>query len=262
MGVDLSGSEKFFCEDCQFGKMTRATHKELTQQQRSSVAGEYLHADGCGPMEKSGIGGCNYFLLMKDEATTFRFTYLLKTKDGVRECLSSFIPMVRNMNCAHIKHIRFDNGSEFVNQGVKKLLSDEGIQIEYIVAYTPEQNGRIERKNRTVQESARIMLIASGLPKFLWPEAVRTATYLLNRATNSRCIGTTPYERWFDRKLYLGHIKIFGTECFVQIPKQKGRKKWDPKAKKVHFVGFEPTIKNFGFYDPENQRIFPYVDIA
>lgn len=193
-------------------------------------------------------------MLIKDEATTFRFTYLLKSKDEVYDHLRGFIPMVKNMNNAQIKHFRFDNGTELVNRRITDLLKNGGIQIENIVPYTPEQNGRIERDNRTIQESARTMLIASGLPK-------RTATYLLNRTTNSRCPGSTPYEKWFDRKPYLDHIKIFGTECFVQIPKQNGRKKWGPKAKKVFLVGFEHTIKNFRLYDPQNRRVHMSCDV-
>lgn len=84
--------------------------------------------------------------------------------------------MVKNVNDTRIKHFRFDNGTKFVNHKVKNLLKNNGILIEYITAYTPVQNGKIERDNRTVQESARTMLIASGLPKMLCPEAVLTAT--------------------------------------------------------------------------------------
>lgn len=258
-GVDVSNDEKFFCEDCQLGKMTRSIHKLSAK--RPSVKGEYMHVDLCGPMEEIGVGGIRYFMLIKDEATSSRFVYFLKSKEEVLNCLGDFIPMVHNMNNACIKHFRFDNGSEFNNKNVKKLLKKEGIQIEWISPYTPEQNGRIERDNRTVQESARTMLIASGLPKFLWPEAVRTAVYLLNRSTNSNCIGSTPYEMWFGSKPNLSHIKIFGTECFVLIPKQTGRKKWDPKAKKVFLVGYESTNKNFRLYYPETKKVFISSDV-
>ena len=257
-GMNLSGSDKFFCEECQLGKMTRSNHKMSTK--RSSVRGEYMHIDLCGPMEETGIGGYRFFMLIKDEATSFRFIYLLKTKDEVFDCLSSFIAMVENMNGANIKYFRFDNGTEFVNKKVTNLLSKHGIQRENIVAYTPEQNGRIERENRTIVECARTMLIESELPKCLWSEAVRTAAYILNRSTNSNCVGSTPYEKWFDRKPFLGHVKIFGTECFVNIPKQH-RKKWDPKARKVFLVGYEPTIKNFRLYDPVGHKILINCDI-
>lgn len=258
-GIDLSNSDKFFCEDCQLGKMTRSVHKEGDK--RPSNKGEYFHADLCGPMEEIGVGNFKYFLLIKDEATSFRFVYLIKSKDEVFNCLNSFILLVHNMNGARIKYFRCDNGTEFINKRIKDLLAKNGIQIEYISPYTPEQNGLIERDNRTVQESARTMLIASGLHKSLWPEAVRTAAYLLNRSSSSTCTNSTPYEKWFDVKPSLGHVKIFGTECFVQIPKQTGRKKWDPKAKKVNLVGYEPTIKNFRLYDPSNHKIIISCDV-
>ena len=259
-GLDFTDSEKFFCEDCQYGKMTRATHKQCVK--RSSVRGEYMHVDLCGPSEVNGIDGVRYFMLVKDEATSFRFVFLLKSKDEAYSHLKTLVPLVKNMVGAQIKHFRFDNGKEFFNRRVLvDLLEKEGIQVECITPYTPEQNGRIERDNRTVQESARTMLIASDLSKSLWSEAVRTAVYLLNRTTNSSCDGSTPYEKWFGRKPYLGHVKIFGTECFVQIPKQIGRKKWDPKAKKVHLVGYEPTIKNYRLYDPSSGKILISCDV-
>lgn len=258
-GVNLSNSKKFFCEDCQVGKMTRASHKSTPQ--RPSKKGEYMHADLCGFMEEDGVGGVRYCLLIKDEATSIRYVYFLKSKDEVFQNLSTFIPLVHNTIGNRIKHFRFDNGLEFVNRDVKNLLSKEGITWEHVSAYTREQNGRIERDNRTIQESARTMLIASGLKKFLWPEAVRTAVYLLNRSTSSKCVGSTPYEKWFGTKPDLSHVKIFGTECFVQIPKQLGREKWDPKAKKVFLVGFEPTAKNFRLFDPSNRKVFISCDV-
>lgn len=253
-GLNLSDNNKFFCDDCQFGKMTRSSHR-LTPE-RPAKRGEFLHADLCGPMEEEGIGGIRFYLLIKDEATSFRYIFFLHSKNEVYDNLCNFIPMVNNTIGSRIKHIRFDNGLEFVNKNVKNLLSKEGIVWERISPYTPEQNGRIERDNRTIQESARTMLIASGLKKYLWPEAVRAAVYMLNRSTNSKCIDSTPFEKWFDSKPELGHVKIFGSECFVQIPKQLGRKKWDPKAKKVYLVGFEPTSKNYRLFDPNNRKIF------
>lgn len=252
-GLELSDCQQFFCEDCQLGKMTRSTHK--LQDKRPSSKGEYMHADLCGPMETTGIAGIRYFLLIKDEFTNFRYVYLIKSKDEVYECLRGFIPMINNVNGVRMKYFRSDNGTEFINERIENLMKKEGIQMERITPYTPEQNGFIERDNRTIQESARTMLIASGLPKLLWSEAVRTAVYLLNRTSNSNCIGSTPFEKMFGTKPNLSHIKIFGTECFLQIPKQTGRKKWDPKAKKVHLVGFEPSNKNFRLFDSINSKV-------
>lgn len=78
-------------------------------------------------------------------------------------------------------------------------LKKEGIIMETTSPYTPQQNGRIERKMRTVMESTRSMMHAMNAPKYLWGEAVYTAVYILNRTPTSEKGGTTPYEIFTGR---------------------------------------------------------------
>jgi len=257
--VNSSSDVKFFCEDCQIGKMQRAPHKSAKP--RDAKKGECLHADLNGPMEELGLEGKRYFLLIKDEATSFRFVYMLASKSEVCDKIKATLSLVQNSTGNYVKRMRFDNGTEFINQDCKRLLSNAGVTVEHIAPYTPEQNGRVERKNRTVVKCARTMLLASGLPKHLWPEAVRTAVFILNRSPNKKCPDTTPYQEWFDVKPEINHLRIFGSEAFLQIPKQKGRKKWDAKAKKVFLVGYEPTSKNFRLYDPSSQKVIISYDV-
>lgn len=120
-------------------------------------------------MEQNGIGDVKYFMLLKDEATSFRSVFLLARKSDVEEKLSDFISFIENSTEISIKRIRCDNGTEFINEHVQKTLIKRGIVLERIAPYTPEQNGLIERDNRTIQESARTMLLSSGLDKMLWP---------------------------------------------------------------------------------------------
>ncbi|GBN37520.1 Retrovirus-related Pol polyprotein from transposon TNT 1-94 [Araneus ventricosus] len=95
--------------------------------------------------------------------------------------------------------------------------------------YTPEQNGVIERENKILVEAARSMLHAKDLPDKLWAEAVNMAAYVLNRTEPTPEAGKSPYEIWFKRKPSVDHLKIFGSECFTHIPKQK-RRKFDKNA--------------------------------
>jgi len=97
--------------------------------------------------------------------------------------------------------------------------------------YTPEQNSAAEQENCTIVESARCMLHACGLPKGLWAEASNTAVYILNRT------GPEPVELWTGSYANLRNLHVFGTECFVHIPKQKSRK-WDPKRASDRLVGY------------------------
>lgn len=257
-GIKLTDQINFFCEECQLGKMHRSSHP--VSERLVLEKGECFHVDLCGPMEQTGIDGVRFCMMLKDEGTGFRFVYFLKQKSDAVEFLEDFLLKASNVWNAKIKHIRYDNGTEFINNDVTKLMSKHGIILDRIAPYTPEQNGVIERDNRTVGESARTMLIASGLSKALWPEAMRTAVFMLNRTTNKKNTKQTPYELWFGQKPYLGHIKVFGTTGFVHIPKI-GRKKWDAKAKKVYLVGFEATSKNFRLYDPETQKVKVSCDV-
>lgn len=257
-GVDLSDEKNFFCEECQFGKNHRSSHP--LSEQRAFKKGECLHVDLCGPMETTGIDGSKYFLLFKDEASTFRVVYFIGNKSEVDKKFIDLLKLIENMSDVSVKRVRFDNGTEFINSNVKDILLKHGIVVEQISPYTPEQNGRIERENRTVVESARTMLLSSGLSKSLWPEAVRTAVHILNRTTNSRSSEMTPYEHWFGNKPQLNHLKVFGTVGYAHVPKIH-RKKWDAKAKKVFLVGFEPTSKNFRLFDPEKRKVFIGCDV-
>lgn len=257
-GIKLTDQNTFFCEECQLGKMHRSSHPVSERQVLSK--GECFHIDLCGPMEQTGIGGVRFAMVLKDEGTGFRFVYFLKQKSDAAEFLEDFLLKASNVWDAKVKHIRYDNGTEFINSDVCKLMSKHGIVLDRIAPYTPEQNGVIERENRTVGESARTMLLSSGLSQSLWPEAMRTAVYMLNRTTNKKNSKQTPYELWFAEKPYLGHIKVFGTTGYMHIPKI-GRKKWDAKAKKVHLVGFEATPKNFRLYDPETQKVKVSCDV-
>lgn len=80
------------------------------------------------------------------------------------------------------------------------------------MAYTPEQNGRAERENRTLVEAARTMILAKGLPKKLWAEAINTAAYILNRASKEELKNKSPYEMWHGSRASISHLRVFGTK--------------------------------------------------
>ncbi|XP_060974068.1 uncharacterized protein LOC133039239 [Cannabis sativa] len=101
---------------------------------------------------------------------------------------------------------------------------DEGMEHQLTVGYAPEQNSVSERKNRTVMEAARAMLLDKGLPKRFLVEAVSTAVYLLNRYPTKAVKNKTLIEAWSGRKPSAKHLKVFGCICYSHIPKEKKRK--------------------------------------
>lgn len=150
-----------------------------------------------------------------------------------------------------LKRIRSDRGLEFNNEQFKIHLQKEGIVHEFSAPYTPEQNGRIERENRSIIEAARTMLLEVKLQPGLWAEAVNTSIYLLNRRPRESD-KKIPFELWSKKKITLSHVRKFGSEAYVHIPKQF-RSKFESKAKKMIFVGYERNSKNYRMMDPEHQ---------
>ncbi|GKG14359.1 putative ribonuclease H-like domain-containing protein, partial [Tanacetum coccineum] len=100
-------------------------------------------------------------------------------KDETYPILKDFINLVENQLNKKVKAIRCDNGTEFKNAHIIELCGSKGIKRDYSNARTPQQNGVVERKNRTLIEAARTMLADSKLPTMFWTEAVRGIMLLL-----------------------------------------------------------------------------------
>ncbi|GJW31426.1 putative ribonuclease H-like domain-containing protein [Tanacetum coccineum] len=102
------------------------------------------------------------------------WVFFLRTKDETSGILKDFIRQIHNLLNQKVKTIRCDNGIEFKNRDFIELYGSKGIKREYSNARTPQQNGVAERKNRTLFEAARTMLVDSFLPNTFWAEAVRS----------------------------------------------------------------------------------------
>jgi hypothetical protein len=112
----------------------------------------------------------------------------------------------------------------------------------FSLPYRPQQNGRVERMDGVLAEKTIALLVGCDLGPVFWPEAIEYANYLRNRSpfTGSR----TPHKMFFGRKPNVSDSKVFGCVTWV---KQDRRNRWkfDPKAKKGRFNGFEPGVKGF-----------------
>lgn len=258
MQIKTSG-DKEFCEPCVLGKIHRISHPPSST--KTSKIGELIHADLCGFMEVTSLGKARYFLLIKDDYSHFRYVFFLKSKNETTECFKNYILRMEKETEATINTLRTDQGLEFMNNEMKKLLVDRGIKHQKSVTYTPEQNGKVERDNRTVVEAARTMLYSSGLPITFWAEAVNTAVYTLNRTGTSTQKGTTPYELWHGAKANVSILRKFGTEVYVHIPKQR-RRKWDRKAEKGIFVGYDEETKGYRIWLPHRRKVEVHCDVV
>ena len=139
-----------------------------------------------------------------------------------------------------IRRLRSDNGGEICNSSFDSFCRQRGILREFTSPYSPEQNGKCERMNRTLMDKARSMLHGAGLSFQFWPYAIDTAAFLVNRsATSSNGSGfQTPFELWYGSSPDLSNLRVFGCTCFLHIPSSL-RSKLDAKAEKGIFLGYD-----------------------
>ncbi|GJU07414.1 putative reverse transcriptase domain-containing protein [Tanacetum coccineum] len=159
-----------------------------------------------------------------------------------------------------VRRIRTDNGTEFVNQTLREYYEKVGISHETSVARSPQQNGVVERRNRTLIEAARTMLIYAKAPLFLWAEAVATACYTQNRSMIRLRHGKTPYELLHNKPPDLSYLHVFGALCYPTNDSEN-LGKLQPKADIGIFIGYAPTKKAFRIYNRRTRRIIETIHV-
>ncbi|GJT89133.1 retrovirus-related pol polyprotein from transposon TNT 1-94 [Tanacetum coccineum] len=122
---------------------------------------ELLHMDLCEPVKVASINGKKYILVIVDDYSRLTWVYFLHTKDETPEIIKNFIARVQLNYNAKVHKIRTDNGTEFKNATLKAHYEKLGIMQQFLIAQMPQQNGVVERHNRTLVEVARTMLVFS-----------------------------------------------------------------------------------------------------
>lgn len=262
VGLDVKpgakGGDEIVCDSCIAGKQTRMPFS-AREGRRSSRVLELVHSDVCGPVSPVSIDGENYFVTFIDDWSRFTVVYLMNSKDQVTSKFKEYEAYVSAKFGSKISRFRCDNGGEYRASAFRKFCKKKGIQIEWTVPYTPEQNGVSERMNRTLVEKARSMLEDSGIDKKFWGPAIQTAAFLSNRspasALNSK---QTPFEVWEGRKPDVHKLRAFGVDVYVHIPKEH-RKKLDSKSWRGVFIGY--SHNGYRVWDPQRKTVAVVRDV-
>nr|GEX03872.1 hypothetical protein [Tanacetum cinerariifolium] len=159
-----------------------------------------------------------------------------------------------------VRRIRTDNGTEFVNQTLRDYYKEVGISHETLIARSPQQNGVVERRNRTLNEAAHTMLIYSQALLFLWAEAVATAYFTQNQSIICLQHGMTPYELLHSKLPDLSFFHVFGALCY-STNDSENLGKLQPKADIGIFIGYAPTKKAFRIYNRRTRRIVETIHV-
>ncbi len=206
------------------------------------------------------------FLIAIDDATRWNTIFLLSHKDDATEKIIQYARQIKNFTNRTIGILHSDNGGEFVNGYLKEYCDEAGIHIRTSTAYTPEQNGRAERINRTIVEGISCLLLDSQLPLSFWGFAAETFVYIKNRSPHSKLHRATPYECWFQRIPDLTNLHVFGFRCYVFVPKEIRKtlgpgNKLLPKAREMVFVGYSESKKAWRCYDPITKSVHESIHV-
>jgi transposase InsO family protein len=136
------------CKHCQQGKKTKTGFK--SKEYSTTRPLEIVHTDLVGPTTTKGLKGEKYFMLLVDDYTRMTAVFFLRNKSDVFENFKVYKEMVENEMDSKIKFLRSDNGGEFTSNEFMDCYSRHGIKRQFFIARTPQQNGVVERKNKTV----------------------------------------------------------------------------------------------------------------
>jgi hypothetical protein len=156
---------------------------------------------------------------------------LFKIKSEVFDKFLAYKALVENQSEHQIQRLRIDNGGKYVNKNFTSYCTTQGIQMQHIVPYTPQQNGVVERKNRTLKEMENCMIQSKGLSLKYWVEAINCANYIVNRTPTKALTNITPKESWTKIKPDVSHLRVFGSIAWAHILDEK-RKALHPKSEK------------------------------
>ena len=244
------------CEACIHGKQNRRAFPSNANW-RASTPLELIHADVCGPMQTTSLGGNKYYLLFTDDYTRMSWVYFIKFKFQVFEQFRRFKSLVEKEFGRNIKVLHSDRGGEFLSNEFKIFCAENGIQRQLTTPYTLEQNVVAERKNRTVVEMARSLLKEKDLPNYLWVEAVAATVHLLNISPTRAVQDITPFEAWKGMKPTVSYLRIFGCIPYSMINRQK----LDEKLVKCIFIGNSIESKAYNLFNPVNGRVIISRDV-
>ncbi|KAK1552751.1 hypothetical protein Q3G72_022904 [Acer saccharum] len=169
-------------------------------------------------------------------------------------------PCQLGLGIKKIYRIRSDHRTEFENAKFSEFCDGLGISHEFSAPRTPQQNGVVERKNRVLQEMARVMLNSKKVPRNLWAEAVNTACYVSNRVFKRPGTKQTSYELWKGKKPNVSCFHTFGSKCYI-LNDRDHLGKFDAKSDVGLFLGYAINSRAYIVFNLTTKTIMESINV-
>jgi hypothetical protein len=208
---DIRKNVDRFCELCVMANAKRAPSPTSLNPPSTRIL-EPLHTDLAGPYATTSYNDKRYVLTVLDDHTKLSSIKSLKDKDDVAAALIHICNSLENQcrdmeGSPHIKAVRSDNGTEYINSEVKAYFSSKGIEQQTTAPYNPQSNGSAESLNIVLWQKSTAMLLAANLPEEFWSLALEAANYvrirLPHRATPRN---QPPYALFRGCKTNISHL--------------------------------------------------------
>jgi hypothetical protein len=217
-GIEYTGDfDHSHCIPCLIGKHPQQPF--LNHGHRSTIPGELLHIDTCGPFPTLTPQKHSSFLVILEDHSHFGYLGLLQKKSDAYSFYCNTEATVELVTGARVHVVCVDGAPELCEGRLGDHIQGRGIALQVTAPYAHPQNGKIEHYIRMFKDDMQTLLADSGLPFSLWGWAVSTSQYLRNHLPSSVLpSGLTPFELHHHRKPDLSHLRVWGCQCFVIIP--------------------------------------------
>ncbi|KAL9228101.1 hypothetical protein vseg_003715 [Gypsophila vaccaria] len=239
------------CSSCQLGKQAKLSFNESISHTLSPF--DILHTDlWTSPV--TSTNGHRYYVLCLDDFKNFLWTFPITQKSQVYDIFTTFYKMIQTQFNYQIKTLKCDNGKEFDNTPLHKFFNAQGILFRFSFPHTSQQNGKAERKIRTLNNIVRTLLIHAHLPPNLWHHALAMATYLHNILPSKANHNTPPTSSLYHRAPSYCHLRTFGCICYPHTPPTTIHK-LAPRATPCVFLGYPSSHRGYKCLDLVTKKI-------
>ncbi|KAI3507180.1 hypothetical protein L1887_22027 [Cichorium endivia] len=241
------------CSSCNMAKAHRLPF--VLNEKRALHVLDLIHCDLWGPSPVCSVESYRYYVTFVDDHSRFTWFYPLKTKSEFYNVLNVFLKYVQTQFSSTVKVFQSDGGAEFLNHHVRDTLNSNGTLHRVSCPYTPQQNGRAERKHRHIVETGLAMLFTAHVSPDYWVHAFSSAVYVISRLPSTVLKNQSPFELLFNSPPSYAHFRPFGCRVYPYL-RDYAANKLSPRSLPCVFLGYCSRYKGFKCLEPSTSRIY------
>ena len=239
------------CDSCVLGKQVKLPF--FNSQTATLMPFDILHSDlWTSPVLSSADH--KYYVLFLDDFTNFLWTFPISRKSHVFEMFKSLTSLIYTQFLQNVKSFQCDNGGEYNNELFQQYCTTNGLIFRFSCPHTSSQNGKAERKIRTINNMIRTMLAHSSVPPQFWHHALHMATYLLNILPCKTLQNQSPTQLLYHRDPSYTHLRVFGCLCYPLFPSPTVHK-LQPRSTPCVFLGYPLNHRGYKCFDLSNRKL-------